>query len=186
MVRKDLLTGSRLYLAPLEESDAEAISTWEIDNGFLRLMDSSAAVPRTASQIAAWIKQTNTANTFRFGIRTNDTNRLLGTLSIGGIEWNHQVGEISIGIGEVQNQGQGFGREAMNLGLDFSFLELNLHRVTIGVFEYNDGAIHLYESLGFQHEGGLREYLHRDGRRYDMLLMGLLRPEWEALQAAQD
>jgi hypothetical protein len=33
--------------------------------------------------------------------------------------------------------------------------------------------------LGFTEEGRLREHFERDGRRHDVILMGLLRSEWE-------
>ena len=65
------------------------------------------------------------------------------------------------------------------IGFDQCFDELNLHRVQLTVFDYNKRAIALYEKLGFQHEGTFREFLHRDGRRYDMHLYGLLRREWQ-------
>ena len=43
----------------------------------------------------------------------------------------------------------------------------------------------LYEKLGFRRDGVLREaYLGTDGRRRDLTLMALLRPEWEARTAA--
>ena len=71
------------------------------------------------------------------------------------------------------------GREAMQLALAFAFNELNLYRVCLTVFSYNDQAITLYERLGFVREGAYRQHLERDGRRYDMYLYGLLRPEWE-------
>ena len=48
------------------------------------------------------------------------------------------------------------------------------------VFAYNERAIALYEKLGFVREGVYREFLARDGVRYDMYLYGLLRREWEA------
>ncbi len=46
------------------------------------------------------------------------------------------------------------------------------------MFEYNERAIALYEKLGFRREGVYREFLSRDGQRYDMYLYGLLRREW--------
>jgi RimJ/RimL family protein N-acetyltransferase len=66
----------------------------------------------------------------------------------------------------------------MRLALDYAFSELNLHRVQLTVFAYNARAIALYEKLGFVREGVYREFLHRDGVRYDMYLYGLLRREW--------
>ena len=51
---------------------------------------------------------------------------------------------------------------------------------TLEVRVSNHKAIALYERLGFVHEGTHREFLERDGQRHDMLLYGMLRPEWEA------
>ena len=87
---------------------------------------------------------------------------------------------MSIGLGDSANWSKGYGNEATRLALGFAFNELNLHRVQLTVFDYNSRAIHLYEKLGFQQEGIYREFLQRDGRRFDMYLYGLLRHEWEA------
>jgi RimJ/RimL family protein N-acetyltransferase len=62
--------------------------------------------------------------------------------------------------------------------LRYAFMEVNLRRVTLTVFEYNPRAIRSYEKAGFRHEGRLRKLLHRDGNRYDELFMGVLREEW--------
>lgn len=68
----------------------------------------------------------------------------------------------------------------MELALDFAFYELNLNRVQLTVFDYNQSAISLYKKLGFQQEGSYREFIHRNGKRHDMLLFGLLKREWES------
>ena len=94
----------------------------------------------------------------------------------------HRTTFVSIGIGDVRHRGHGYGRDAMHVGLNFVFNELNLYRVCLTVFSYNESAIALYEALGFTREGVYREHLERDGRRYDMYLYGLLRPEWEKSQ----
>jgi RimJ/RimL family protein N-acetyltransferase len=67
----------------------------------------------------------------------------------------------------------------MGLALRFAFDELNLHRLQLTAFSYNERAVALYEKLGFRQEGVFREFLQRDGRRHDMILFGLLRHEWE-------
>jgi RimJ/RimL family protein N-acetyltransferase len=72
----------------------------------------------------------------------------------------------------------------MIVGLRFAFHELNLFRVCLTVFSYNAAAIALYEQLGFTREGTYREHIERDGQRYDMVLYGLLRPEWEKMQGS--
>jgi len=77
------------------------------------------------------------------------------------------------------HQGKGYGKEGMQLALQFAFHEINLHRVQLYVFSYNIRAINLYEKLGFKREGIQREFLQRDGERHDFYLYGMLRHEWD-------
>jgi len=68
--------------------------------------------------------------------------------------------------------------------LRHGFLTLNLNRVFLRVFETNPRAIRSYEKAGFIHEGRLRQAEFRDGQYVDILLMSVLRSEWE--DASQD
>jgi RimJ/RimL family protein N-acetyltransferase len=70
----------------------------------------------------------------------------------------------------------------MNVLLRFAFTEANLRRVTLTVFEYNPRAIRSYEKAGFHHEGQMRKVLNKEGRRWDMLYMGILREQWLELK----
>jgi hypothetical protein len=80
------------------------------------------------------------------------------------------------------NRNQGYGYEATQLALNFAFNELNLHRVQFTVFSYNQASIALCEKCGFRHEGIYREFIQRDGKRYDMYLYGIVRHKWEVNQ----
>jgi RimJ/RimL family protein N-acetyltransferase len=85
-------------------------------------------------------------------------------------------------VGEREYWGRGYGTEAMRLVLQFAFQELNLHRVSLGVFAYNERAIRSYEKAGFRIEGRLRQGIHRVNQRWDEVVMGILRSEWETAQ----
>lgn len=52
-------------------------------------------------------------------------------------------------------------------------------RWSANVFEYNQRAIRSYEKAGFVTEGRMRQCLSRDGRRGDLIYMGILREDWE-------
>jgi RimJ/RimL family protein N-acetyltransferase len=54
-----------------------------------------------------------------------------------------------------------------------------LRRVTLTVFEYNPRAIRSYEKVGFCHEGRVRGALLREGKRWDILYMGILNEDWK-------
>ena len=46
-------------------------------------------------------------------------------------------------------------------------------------------AIHVYERVGFRHEGTKREAYFRHGRYHDMLAMAILRSDWEAQERSR-
>ncbi|MGD2177465.1 MAG: GNAT family protein [Anaerolineae bacterium] len=180
---KGLLRGRRVQLTALSEEDAPTIARWDGDSQFLRLYGARPARPRSEAGIAEWLKGLRDDDrTVALGIRPLDSDELLGTLELDGILWPHRVCGISVAIGDRQHWGQGYGYEAAELGLTFAFDEMNLHRVTGTVFSYNERSIAMVERLGFRREGTFREFLERDGKRHDMLLYGLLRPEWKARQ----
>jgi len=179
MTLTPLLNGNRVRLTALNSADTETIAHWQQDNEYLRLLDAKPAYPKNEMQIAEWVREGQRGReTFLLGIRLQATDSLIGFVEIGDILWAHRVGWLAIGIGEDEQRSRGYGREALTLAVEFAFRELNLYRLQLTVFAYNHAAIALYERLGFQIEGTFREFMERDGERYDMLLYGLLRPEW--------
>jgi RimJ/RimL family protein N-acetyltransferase len=98
---------------------------------------------------------------------------------------HHRSTEIGITIlPEYQNRG--YGGETINWVLHYAFWRAGLHRVSIRSFEWNTGAIRLYEKLGFKHEGREREAYWHEGRFWDGVQMGMLEGEWRGLQKAKD
>jgi len=175
-----LLHGEKVRLAWARPEDAEVMARWREDGEYMRLVDSDWMRPGTPEDSP--LGRAGVAhNGVEFRVRTVVDDRLIGFVALHGIEWNNQVGEISIGIGSSADWGKGYGTEALRLALGYAFNELNLHRVWLTVIGYNTRAVHAYERAGFQHEGTLRQAILRDGEHYDGLVMGLLREEWERL-----
>ncbi|KAI8930892.1 hypothetical protein NX059_011907 [Plenodomus lindquistii] len=96
---------------------------------------------------------------------------------------HHRHTEIGLDILPAW-QGQGYGTEAITWALEHAFHRLGMHRVSIRAFEYNDGAVRLYEKLGFVQEGREREAYWWEGRWWDGIWMGILEREWRVLREA--
>ena len=176
----DLFRGSLLRLAAPREEDVETLARWSEDADHMRALDTDFARPRTLQEIAGQHNpEQRDPNGVLFHLRTLDDDRLIGFVALHSIEWNNRAGLLSIGIGEADFRGRGYGSEALRLILRYAFDELNLDRVGLDVISNNQRAIRAYERAGFRHEGALRAAVLRDGQRYDRLLMGILREEWQ-------
>lgn len=179
MLEDNILHGERVRLTAVDKDDLPAIGRWFEDAGFARLFDAMPAAPKSQAELSRWLEDMQKdKNGFLFAIRPVDGQALLGYAELDGILWSNGTAWLGLGLGERDNWGKGYGAEAAQLVLNFAFSELNLRRVQLTVFSYNERAISLYENLGFVREGVYREYLQRDGRAYDMILYGLLRTEW--------
>lgn len=180
MLLSNPLAGQNLRLTAFNSNDLPILARWYQDGDFLRLLDVRPAYPQPEAILAQWLEDRQKAtDAFIFAVRTLVNNTLVGYVELDGILWTHQVSWVSIGIGDQAYWGRGYGYEAMQLAITFAFQELNLHRLQLTVFSYNDRAIALYEKLGFRREGIYREFVQRDGDRHDMYLYGLLRQEWQ-------
>lgn len=176
-----LWRGEKVRLTGLDKQDAGVIAAWYDDAGYLRLQESKLARPRSEAEMAADLERLReTKDQVVFGIRTMEGDELIGTVGFFEIEWANRTAWLGMGIGDRRHWEKGYGTEALGLGLGYAFNELNLHRISLTVFDYNERAIALYEKAGFKREGVFREFGQRDGKRYDMYLYGLLRPEWRA------
>jgi putative acetyltransferase len=74
-----------------------------------------------------------------------------------------------------EHQGQGIGRKLMEAMLDLADNYLGLVRVELEVLVDNPRAIHLYERMGFEHEGCKRKAIFRGGQYADAFVMARLR-----------
>ena len=180
MLNNNLLTGKLVRLSALEpEIDASLWSKWHRNSEFDRLADMDPATLRSPKALREWIeKHLDDWLVNEFQIRTIEADQIIGSVGLGDALQVHADAFVGIGIGEPEFWGKGYGTEAMQLILRFAFMELNLQRVSLDVFEYNQRAIRSYEKAGFKMEGRQRGMLLREGQRWDLVYMGILRSEW--------
>ena len=181
----EILTGNLVRLAAFDPQEmGKAFSTWSRDSEYWRLMDAGVVrMPSDKDAIKHFEKEAEELDTsvYLFGARRLADDALIGEMVLDVVNWTGRDAFVGLSIGQRENWGKGYGTEMMKLLLQFAFLEVNLRRVTLAVFEYNPRAIRSYEKSGFRHEGRIRQFLNKEGRRWDMLFMGILREEWLSL-----
>ena len=88
--------------------------------------------------------------------------------------------EIGIMLGEKSWWNKGYGTETMRTMLRHGFETLNLHRIWLQVYANNQRGMRAYEKAGFRREGIYREGHYQAGKYHDIILMSILRQEWDS------
>lgn len=183
-MENQLFTGKLLRMTAQDPALlGKASSRWARNSEYMRLLDDGPSQLWSAKKRQEWREKDmddEKSDFFIFDLVTLAEDRLIGFFGL--FLDNDTQGDywLGIGIGEAEYWGKGYGSDALRLALRYAFQELNTHRVSLGVFEYNPRAIRAYEKAGFRHEGRMRQEMLRGGKRWDGLLMGILRREWDA------
>lgn len=105
--------------------------------------------------------------------------RPIGLVDYRGLDPYEGVAEVGVAIGERKFWDRGYGSEALGLLVDHLFGAFPLHRIELDTWSGNPRAARAFTRLGFREEGRRRAAVLVAGVRYDRLLFGMLRDEWE-------
>ncbi|HEV8574303.1 MAG TPA: GNAT family protein [Dehalococcoidia bacterium] len=179
-----MLEGRLVRLRALEPSDLENAYTWVNDREvtqylMVRYPWSRAREEKYLSEASA---EDNSFHDVRLAIETRDGVHI-GMCGLHRARPEDRGAELGIMIGDKSFWSNGYGTDTVQTLLTFAFDQMNMYKVALGVFEFNERAQACYRKCGFIEEGRAREEYFQDGRYWDIVRMGILRREWEALQA---
>jgi RimJ/RimL family protein N-acetyltransferase len=169
-----MLMGSRISIGPFVPDDFGPLFCWINDVAAARLDFAYRPVDMMAHQ-QWWDSLGKDAAKVVFAIRKTTEPVIIGYVQITGINSVHRSAELGIRIGDEKNRGQGYGKEALRLAVQFCWNHLNLNRVQLIVFKHNHRAIGAYKAAGFKKEGVLRRAAFIDGGWVDLTVMAALR-----------
>ena len=101
----------------------------------------------------------------------------VGYVILAGLKYRHRSVECRRVV--VTQKGRGYGRCALQLVKRLAFDQLEAHRLWLDVKDHNTRARHLYESEGFVVEGTLRECFKVDDGFESLVVLSMLRREYE-------
>ncbi len=106
--------------------------------------------------------------------------RPIGRIGLNQLRPRDRVCSLYVYIGEPEQWGKGFGRDAISTVLAYAFEELDLHLVELWSLASNDRALRAYRACGFTVDGTLRERSFNEGRWQDRVILSIRRDEFEA------
>jgi RimJ/RimL family protein N-acetyltransferase len=176
-----MIYGERIRLRAPEREDLPRFVAWLNDPDVHTNL--AISLPLSLVQEERWfdnmLQQSPPEHSMVIEIREGGGWKPIGNCGFHVIDWRSRNGELGLFIGEKSLWNQGYGSETVRLLLRHGFNTLNLHRISLRVFETNPGGIRAYEKAGFVHEGRFRQAEYQDGRYIDVLYMSVLRSEWK-------
>lgn len=175
---RPFLSGKRISLRPLTSRDLRgAYLEWLNDPDTTRFLE-TGRVPVTAKALEQTFARVSADPRIALFAILDRSRRHVGNIKLGPADPIHRHASLGILIGEPQARKQGYGLEAVELVVGYGFTQLNLRKITAGMYADHHASRRLFEKAGFKSEGRLRKHLFRDGTYHDKLLMGLLHEDY--------
>ena len=173
-----MIEGKIVNLRAPEMGDLERNTRWINDREVTRYLGRRYEMSLAAEE--AWLRDV-TANPMSyerpyFAIETKEGEHI-GNTGLFDVKPEDRKAKLGIMIGEKAYWSNGYGSDALRTLLAFAFDEMNLNRVELDVFAFNERAIAAYRKCGFIEEGRRRQALYRQGAYHDVIVMGVLRAE---------
>lgn len=141
-----------LRLRPYKPIDAKTITGW-IDNEYAFRQwcaDRYDKFPISSDDMNSYYKQYDD-NERLWAMTAFDYTDIVGHF-IMRFPDNHSFDEIRLGFVIIDNKkrGKGYGKNMLNLAINYAFDIVKVNKVSLGVFENNTSALKCYESCGFK------------------------------------
>ena len=177
MEHEKRIVGNKVYLSPIIEQDLDKYYVWMNNSYIINNIGRSDKITSEFSN-KEWFDKTLKDEKYVLSIINNADNSLIGCCGFNDVNFVHRTCEIYIYIGEDDARGKGFGKESLNLMIEYAFNILNMHSVFIKVFEFNNVALNLYKSVGFKVIGRRRKNYYLNGKYYDTIYLDILNDEY--------
>lgn len=176
-----MIEGKLVNLRAREMADVERMTCWINDREVTRFM--GARYPWSSAAEEAFVRgRTSSPMTYgdvSLAIETKDGVHI-GSCGLHGASPENRMADLGIMVGEKAYWSKGYGTDAVATLVRFGFEEMNLNRIALDVYDFNERAQASYRKSGFVEEGRMRDAHYADGVYCDVVVMGLLREEWTA------
>jgi len=172
------MIGPNLLLRAPEPSDIDIIFRWENDTRIWHLGNTLAPYSRFAIEQFVLNTDNDIFASKQLRLMIDWHSSVTETTTIGSIDlydfdpYNKRAG-IGILIDEPFRR-KGFALEALNLLIEYCFTTLNLHQLYCNIEQNNSESINLFTKAGFTACGSKSEWLFRNGKWIDELMLQLI------------
>ncbi|HBX67928.1 MAG TPA: N-acetyltransferase [Chloroflexi bacterium] len=176
-----MIYGERIRLRSITRTDLPLFVEWlndpEVTHGLVHYLPFS--LEDEENWFENMLKMPREEHPLMIDIRSEQGWEAIGDCAVFNIDWRIRQAEFGIVIGAKHHWNKGYGTEALSLTIQHCFETLNLNRVYLRVYENNPRAQRAYEKAGMSIEGRMRQAHYDNGKYVDVILMSILRSEWQ-------
>jgi len=177
-------TAADVYLRAFELEDYKLINAWRRDDAIYRLTAGDTHFV-SSERDRKWVEDKIFENQHQvyLAICLREDESMIGYLSLVGIDYRNGHAEWGgIVIGDEKHRGHGYSTQAAYLLLEYAFDELGVQRISGSWLDDHKVSQFMARMMGFQQEGVLRRSVYKGGRHHDVVIMSMLKEEFEALR----
>ena len=177
-MRTPFLVGETIYFRPFEPGDGADVARWfrerELSGRFASgLPMSEEAAARFVEGLARDERQVGVA------VARRADDKLVGAIRIHSLQPQRRTGGYRLALDSAARGGEKIAQEATRLVLAYVFETLGLNRLWLHEWAGDETARRRFAKAGFTEEGVLRQEAWKDGAYEDVVVMAILREEWD-------
>lgn len=177
--------GPRVYLRPLQKSDAQEIMQWARRETEPFWSSGRGVVTQTSME--KWFEslgKDEPQSWVRFAVCLRENDECIGAVGIERVDYVHRSAESESEFHNVEYRSKGYGTEAKHLLFDFAFNTLGLHTLQSWVMYSNTRSAAALRKQGYR-DVGLEPWLVLGAGGYENFgTYELLAEEWRAMPRA--
>lgn len=178
------MLGKYVRLRPIESTDQAFITDLNSDP-VVRSNVVGWDWPTSLQEQERWFSSPGQPNTRRWMVDQLKGGPI-GLTGLWDIDWHNRTALTALKLGGHDAiRGRGFGTDAIMTVMAFSFYDVGLQRIHSSILANNVASLRAYtEKCGWTVEGTARRHVWRHGEYQDLLYVGILKEEFDALPDA--
>ncbi|MCI8949016.1 MAG: GNAT family N-acetyltransferase [Lachnospiraceae bacterium] len=176
-----MLKGKQIYLCALEREDLPYLMNWRNQEEFRKYFREYREINSDMQKSWYEKKVLNDAGTVMFAIRNIENAELIGCCGLCYINWIHRNADLSLYIGKdfAYIDDFGYAKESCSLLFNYGFNQLGLEKIWSELYEFDLKKIELYQKVGMQIDGVLRNQYYYEGKWWNSKIFSILNNEWQ-------
>ena len=178
-----------IKLEYFKADDFQLLIDWISDDHLLmNWAGSHFRFPLTREKLNRYIKYANDfkeSDTMIYKAVDTETGLTVGHISLTAVNRENRSARITrVLVGDTAQRGKGLGEKITKAVMQIGFKDLDLHRMSLGVYDVNESGLRCYKKCGFRVDGVLRDISRHGDTYWSITEMSILEDEWEEMQAA--